>query len=87
MKGRGLHRRTAGPVVGITIGRQPIDRYSVHAGYVHAIDAIEAFPMLIPLGPSTDVDRLVSQVLACDAVVISGGDDVDPALSKIGQTG
>jgi putative glutamine amidotransferase len=80
---RGLRRPTAGPVIGITVGRQPFERYSLHVGYVDAIDQIDAFPLLLPVGPSTDIDRLVSQVLACDAIVISGGEDVDPSLSKI----
>jgi putative glutamine amidotransferase len=82
---RGTRRRTNGPIIGITVGRSPIERYSLHAGYVHAVSAIEAFPLLLPVGPSVDVDRLMTQVLACDGLVVSGGDDVDPALSKIAR--
>ncbi|HWD25471.1 MAG TPA: type 1 glutamine amidotransferase [Acidimicrobiales bacterium] len=83
MRVRGLRRPTAGAVIGITMGRQPTERYSLHAGYVHAVNEIEAFPIILPVGPSTDIDRLTSQVLACDAIVISGGEDVDPSLSMI----
>jgi putative glutamine amidotransferase len=80
---RGTRRRASGSVIGITVGRSPIERYSLHAGYVHAVNAIDAFPLVLPVGPTTDIDRLVGQVLACDALLVSGGEDVDPSLSKI----
>ena len=80
---RGTRRRSAWSVIGITVGRSPIERYSLHAGYVHAIEAIGAVPVVLPVGPSTKTEQLVGQVLACDALVVSGGEDVDPVLSKI----
>jgi putative glutamine amidotransferase len=70
-------------VIGITTGRSSADRYSIDAGYVAAVNAIAAFPLLLPVGPGSDVDRLMNQVLSCDALLVSGGDDVDPALSRI----
>jgi putative glutamine amidotransferase len=80
---RGVRRSKTGAIVGILAGRSPIERYSLHEGYVDAVAAIDAFPLVLPVGPSTDIDRLISQIFACDAIVVSGGDDVDPELSGI----
>jgi putative glutamine amidotransferase len=76
-------RRVVTPVIGITTGRSPSERYSLHSGYVAAVNAIDAFPVLLPVGPGTEIDRLMNQVLSCDALLVSGGEDVDPELSKI----
>ncbi|MCI4322284.1 MAG: type 1 glutamine amidotransferase [Thermoplasmata archaeon] len=70
-------------MIGITTGRSSAERYSIHAGYVAAVHAISAFPLLLPVGPGSDVDRLMNQVLSCDALLVSGGKDVDPALSRL----
>ena len=82
-------RRTSGPVIGVTMGRQPIERYSLHARIRPRRErGPGAFPVIpSPIGPSTDVDRLLAQVLACDALLVSGGEDVDPELSKIRAPG
>ena len=76
-------RRSGAPVVGILAGRAPAARYSLHQGYVDSLAAVGASPIILPLGPSTDLDRLLTQVLVCDAILVSGGSDVDPALSGI----
>ena len=83
MSSRGIRRPDNGPIIGILAGRSPIERYSLHEGYVHAVAAIGAFPLILPVGPDTEIDRLMTQVLACDALIVSGGDDVDPELSHI----
>lgn len=67
--------------VAVLVGREPMHRYSVHRGYVDALWAVGATPLL--LAPPPDVaaiDRYVEATLACDAVCATGGGDVDPGL-------
>jgi putative glutamine amidotransferase len=70
-------------VVGILAGRSPAERYSLHAGYVDSVNASGGFPVILPTGPGVDPERLAAHVLACDAILVSGGIDVDPSLSRI----
>jgi putative glutamine amidotransferase len=68
------------PSVAVMIGRSPEHRYSVHRGYVDALAALGAQPVLVPVGPGSDPDRVLELVAACQALVLTGGDDVDPYL-------
>ncbi len=67
------------PVVAVLIGREPDERFSVHRGYVDAVYAVGALPMLLPAGPDTTHDTLLAGVAMADAVLVTGGGDVDPA--------
>jgi putative glutamine amidotransferase len=64
--------------VAVLVGREPENRYSVHRGYVDALGELGALPLLVPVG-GTDPLLVVEWVLGCDAVVLTGGGDVDPA--------
>lgn len=68
------------PVVGILCGRSPAERYSTHRGYVSSLTAVGAVPVILAAGPDTDHDALTSVMDRCDAVVATGGGDVDPDL-------
>lgn len=68
------------PTVALMVGRSPERRYSVHRGYVDAIVAAEAQPLIVPAGPVIDLEQTLDLVRLCDAVLLSGGNDVDPAL-------
>lgn len=68
------------PMVALLIGRSPVRRYSVHRGYVDAITASGGQPVIVPAGPGVDTERTVELILTCDAVLFSGGNDVDPVV-------
>jgi putative glutamine amidotransferase len=67
-------------LVALMIGRSPERRYSVHRGYVDAVTATGSHPVIVPAGPGIDTERTVELVLTCDALILSGGNDVDPTL-------
>jgi putative glutamine amidotransferase len=54
----------------------PMDHYMATVGYVKAVHKAGATPVLLPVVDSDDVEALLDTV---DAVVITGGRDVDPA--------
>jgi putative glutamine amidotransferase len=66
--------------VAILIGRDPDLRYSVHRGYVDAVLAVGGTPVVVPMGPVEHVDRAVEVASMCDALLVTGGGDVDPHL-------
>lgn len=61
------------------IGREPEERYSVHRGYVDALHALGALPVLVPAGPGADLERCLEFTERVDAVLVSGGGDIEPA--------
>ncbi|HEY2428723.1 MAG TPA: gamma-glutamyl-gamma-aminobutyrate hydrolase family protein [Acidimicrobiales bacterium] len=66
--------------VAVLVGREPERRYSVHRGYVDALWAIGATPVMLAAPSSApDVDRYVEVAVGCDAVCLTGGGDVDPS--------
>lgn len=69
---------TEPPVVGILIGRSPVERYSTHQGYVASVAAAGGVPLLLPAGPDVDPHALTVMVDHCRSIVITGGGDVDP---------
>jgi len=75
------------PMVALLIGRSPVRRYSVHRGYVDAITASGGQPVIVPAGPGVDTERTVELILTCDAVLFSGGNDVDPVVYGAGRGG
>jgi gamma-glutamyl-gamma-aminobutyrate hydrolase PuuD len=74
----------AGNVVGIVGHIDPVtgdegvalDHYMATVGYVKAVHRAGATPVILPVVDPSDVDLLLDAV---DAVVITGGRDVDPA--------
>lgn len=66
--------------VAVLIGREPDDRFSIHRGYVDALFAAGAVPLLLGPGPGDADPALLATVGECDAVLLTGGHDVDPSL-------
>jgi putative glutamine amidotransferase len=71
---------TSPTLVGILCERSPADRYSTHRGYVSSVAAVGAVPVVLPAGPDTDPLALTAVVDRCDALIATGGGDVDPDL-------
>jgi putative glutamine amidotransferase len=69
---------TGSPVIGIVVGRSPVERYSTHQGYVASITAAGGVPVLLPAGPDVDPYELTAVVNLCHSIVVTGGGDVDP---------
>jgi putative glutamine amidotransferase len=67
------------PLVAVLIGREPEHRYSVHRGYVDGVWQAGGFPLLLPAGPDFTHDGLLEAVERTDALLVTGGGDVDPA--------
>ncbi len=66
-------------LVGLVIGRYPTERYSMHRGYLDALRALDATPMIVPAGDGLDADAAAEILAGCDALVSTGGGDIDPA--------
>jgi putative glutamine amidotransferase len=62
------------------IGRSPGERYSVHRGYVDAVRAVGAQPVIVPVGPGIDTNGVLDVIAPCRAVILTGGNDVDPLI-------
>ncbi len=70
--------RSMRPVVGISVNEQA--RNSVRSTYTEAIEQAGGLPVIIPMSQNTDV--LAEQLSRIDALVLIGGDDIDPALGR-----
>jgi putative glutamine amidotransferase len=68
------------PVVAVLVGREPAERFSIHRGYVDALVAVGAVPLLVPTGAGEPDDALLDVVSNADALLVSGGGDVDPTV-------
>lgn len=66
--------------VAVLIGRDPEERFSLHRGYLDGVWAVGGVPIVIPAAPPDHLDAMVDAVRACDAVLVTGGGDVDPRL-------
>ena len=66
------------PIIGILCGRSPIERFSVHRGYVASVAAVGGLPVILPAGPDVDPELLVGMVEHCAAIIATGGGDVSP---------
>ncbi|HZP31354.1 MAG TPA: gamma-glutamyl-gamma-aminobutyrate hydrolase family protein [Acidimicrobiia bacterium] len=71
-------RATRIPVVVLLAGREPAERVSLHRGYVDAVAATGAFPVVVAAGLGDD-GALLDLVTSADALIVTGGGDVDPA--------
>jgi putative glutamine amidotransferase len=64
--------------VGLTIGNSGDDEiFHLRDDYVRAVEAAGALPLVLAPGRPEDAAEILDRV---DAVVLSGGADVDPAL-------
>jgi putative glutamine amidotransferase len=66
--------------VAILIGRDPEPRFSVHRGYVDAVLAVGATPILVPVSAEHGIARAREIAALGDALLVTGGGDVDPEL-------
>jgi putative glutamine amidotransferase len=66
------------PIIGVLCGRSPEERYSTHRGYVASVTAAGGIPVLLPAGPDVDPLSLTAVMAHCQAIVVTGGGDVDP---------
>jgi len=67
--------------VAVLVGREPAHRFSVHRGYVDSLWQAGALPVILAPPPDRSyVGAFVEAALACDAVCLTGGGDVDPRL-------
>jgi putative glutamine amidotransferase len=68
--------------VALLVGREPAQRYSLYHGYADSIWRVGATPVVLTPPPSSlaAIDRYVEAALSCDAICLTGGDDVDPRL-------
>ncbi|MFN0030196.1 MAG: gamma-glutamyl-gamma-aminobutyrate hydrolase family protein [Acidimicrobiales bacterium] len=73
-------------LVAVLIGRHPEERYSVHRGYVDALARLGAHPVLVPAGAAWSRSDPQPLLERCDAVLLSGGGDVDPASYRAAPT-
>jgi putative glutamine amidotransferase len=65
-------------LVALMVGRSPEARFSVHRGYVEAVFAVGATPLIVASGPGCDEARVLELVSRCDGLILSGGHDIDP---------
>ncbi|MEZ5231814.1 MAG: gamma-glutamyl-gamma-aminobutyrate hydrolase family protein [Acidimicrobiales bacterium] len=63
----------------VLVGRQPDARYSLHRGYVDALAAVGAAPLLVPAGAGLTHLDVGGWLGACSALLVTGGGDVAPA--------
>jgi len=65
--------------VAVLVGREPPHRYSIHRGYLDSLWQSGARPVMFAPPPDRScLVAFVEAVLACDAVCLTGGGDVDP---------
>jgi putative glutamine amidotransferase len=65
-------------MVAVLVGREPDERFSVHRGYLDAVWAVDAIPVLVPTGADPTHDAALALVDDADALLVTGGGDVDP---------
>jgi putative glutamine amidotransferase len=66
--------------VAVMIGRSPEKRYSVHRGYVDALVAVGALPLMLAVGPGIDTEPVLDAMARCVGLMLTGGNDVDPQV-------
>jgi putative glutamine amidotransferase len=69
----------ATPLIAVLTGHFPDDRASVHRTYLNAIWLAGGQPVVLSPPPAGALNRALSVLDHCDAVLLTGGGDVDPA--------
>lgn len=67
------------PIIGVTPWEksEPSRRYELGRGYCEKLLACGCVPLILPFAPAEDAAQLLS---LCDGLLLSGGEDIDPAL-------
>jgi putative glutamine amidotransferase len=65
------------PTIGITVGIESNGYFSIRPEYVRAVEKAGGLPILLPPTVATEAP---SRLAAVDGLMLTGGDDVDPAL-------
>lgn len=50
----------------------------MHRGYIDALVAVGALPVLVPAGPQIEPAATARWIEGCDALIVTGGGDVEP---------
>ena len=67
------------PTIALLVGREPEHRHSLHRGYVDAVWAVGAVPVVLPPPPvEGPLDAYLEVVVGCAGVLLTGGGDLDP---------
>jgi putative glutamine amidotransferase len=69
--------RTSRPVIGLTVGIEGNGYFSIRPEYVRAVEKAGGTPVLLAPAPAAEV---AARLAAVDGLILTGGDDVDPAL-------
>ncbi len=64
--------------VGITAGRTADSKVSLASAYVHAVERAGGLAVLLPM--TEEISVIEAQAACIDALVLSGGGDIDPLL-------
>jgi gamma-glutamyl-gamma-aminobutyrate hydrolase PuuD len=68
------------PTIAVIAGREPPHRYSLHKGYIDALWAVGAMPVVLTPPPAgADLSRFLDALSRCDGLLLTGGGDVNPA--------
>lgn len=70
------------PIIGISAGKslnnQQISQINLNENYIHAIQAAEGIPLIIPSGiPQLEIEQIVNGL---DAILLSGGGDIETSI-------
>ena len=67
------------PLVAVLTGHFPTDRASVHRTYLNAVWLAGGQPVVLPPPPAGALSRALDVIERCDALLLTGGGDIDPA--------
>lgn len=66
------------PMIAVLTGHHPADRAAVHRTYLNAIWLAGGQPVVLSPPPPAAYDRAFELMDRCDAMIVTGGGDVDP---------
>ena len=65
--------------VGVVVGRYPLDRFSLHRGYIDGLCTLGLTPVIIPAGGSCGHSVAAELLDDCDGLIATGGGDLEPS--------